>query len=159
MTRLRILTEEPRYDFDIPEDVIFKVIPVGEEWTIQDRGWDGYSVECAYPLPRERPAGALLGAVEYEHETGCGLDHVIYEITPCPRLFGWYVHEGITAVYSRGRWDFGEDDDMMFYPGSRVRRATWAEIRDHAEPRHWFKVVFPAWLCMRIMKPRLGRPE
>lgn len=116
--------EEPeKFDFNSPEDVIFEV--VAEEYADQtDPHWGvgKHSIESATVL---NGAEGVTGAASYEQAYGSFLDYAVGGLIDCPGE-GWWVMEGVTAVYHRGD-GFSSDDDMDF-DYVRVRRATVEEI-------------------------------
>ncbi len=117
--------EEPKYDFKLPEDVIFQV--VSDDREINRGSWKGYALEIVNVITDHGPEKA--GAATYDMIYG-SLDYTIIDMYECPGL-GWFVVTGTTAEFYPGdRWE--TDDDMAFFH-TGVRPATQEEIDFNSE--------------------------
>ncbi len=106
--------EVPTWDFAVPEDVLIEVI------MHDPAGTASFGIESTSIISTSEVAGAA----SYELEHGF-LDYTIQAMINPPGE-GWFVVEGVTAVYRRG--DGWMTDDDMRFDHTGVRPATAEEI-------------------------------
>lgn len=118
--------EEPRYAFDLSEDLIFWVEHDPDmEPSKYDRSWSQKLIHDVRVIRYDSDPDDIVGACSYDQSYGAGLDYVIRTEIEYPGD-GLWVLEDVTAIYSQGDgWEI--DDDMQFYPG-QLRPATIEEI-------------------------------
>lgn len=105
------------WDFSAPENVLIEVImhdPATD--------WGSFGIESTSIISTSEVAGAA----SYELEHGF-LDYTIQAMTNPPGE-GWFVVEGVTAVYSRG--DGWMTEDEMRFSHTGIRPATAEEIAE-----------------------------
>lgn len=106
--------EEEEFNFSSPEDVLVHVLQEGEQLF----DWSSHFIDSCTIL---NPSN---GAASYEQSYGGFLDYTIEGLIDCPGE-GWFVVQGITAVYYKG--DGWMTDDDMEFDCKGVRPATDAE--------------------------------